>query len=464
MARNARSKHARNRKRNLAAVANPASPKTFPSTKKPAATQAAKTPSASQLYKTPGKNTKTSNYTYKPLPVDGSMALWIMTPFGVLMPALRPKYLLKDGDKRTLQVRTRRAEYLDAFREQYCPDLGENEHHPSQDYQWKAPVTPEALAGAVARMVMDTDTGKFKPLTEGPKGLKDKKLAKDLHAMYTGLWSSQLRYGDGTSSYDHSWFKNQKTGTYSQGYYGSGPTLTGVEACKRWGHLFEKSDEAHTITATCIDCHVPNPNYPERGPDNSYPEGGGPEYAKEQDAIWKAAKAKEKETLDAKLFQEDPDDLDAQDELDEYHAALAAYDYEKGEDLYPGEHGQWQDYAAHELDGVVVPKGADRGQTFGTGGMNTAVVTQTWHREAGKNFGHPRESCREDYCGLEDTGMLTDYYHRLPRTQLGHPRRTCTKAVCGLEPFAKDWHYTDLDKQDGAVAEETREENQPASS
>jgi hypothetical protein len=97
-------------------------------------------------------------------------------------------------------VRCRERVYLDRFRELYCPELGESLHF-HHDYPWKAYVTREALAAAVGRMVLDIDAQKFKPLTHGPKGLHGKEEG-NLHSCYSSFWSTHLRYGDGTSSFD----------------------------------------------------------------------------------------------------------------------------------------------------------------------------------------------------------------------------------------------------------------------
>jgi hypothetical protein len=140
-----------------------------------------------------------------PAKVQGTMALWIMTPFGVLYPAIRPPELVPEGDPRTMQVRSRRAEYIEAFR-RWCPELGDAEHHPGHDYPHKAAVSPEHLATAVAAMVLATDSETFKPLSESsPFALEDDALAAALHRCYNSMWSSQLSYlSDGTSSYDPS--------------------------------------------------------------------------------------------------------------------------------------------------------------------------------------------------------------------------------------------------------------------
>ena len=187
-------------------------------------------------------------------PRVGDMALWIMTPFGILMPSRRPADLVAEGDDRTLQVRARHQEYLDKFREVFCPELGESEHHPDQDYPWKAAVSPDDLARAVSRMVLEIDSEKFKPLAEDSKYALPGKLGRDLHSQYNAMWSTHLKYGDGTSSYDH------------KSWSGSGAQETGIALCRRWGHWWPVNAKV------CRDCGEPNPSYPEQGPTGVKPD------------------------------------------------------------------------------------------------------------------------------------------------------------------------------------------------
>lgn len=202
-------------------------------------------------------------------PRVGDMALWIDTPFGILMPSKRPEKLLAEGDDRTLQVRARRREYLDAFREFFCPELGESEHHPNQDYPWKAAVNPDKLATAVARMVLAIDSEKFKPLAYSSKyALKDAKLRADLGGAYHSMWSTQLsRLSDGTSSYD--W----KPGSYVR---------KSIDECARLGHWWP------TGKRLCSDCGKPRPE----GSDINKPGPTGIKPGKDEVAAWKEAEKK----------------------------------------------------------------------------------------------------------------------------------------------------------------------------
>ncbi len=165
--------------------------------------------------------------------------MWICTPFGVIMPALRPAHELEGGDKREFVVRAREKAYLDTFRERYCPQLARSRHCPDHDYPWRAFVTRLHMAEAVARMTLDIDYSKFKPTTESARGLKDRNLARRLHNCYTEMWGTQLHYGDGTSMYD--WKKK------------SSPWHGGKDICKREGHYFAEAGKS------CLDCERPRP-------------------------------------------------------------------------------------------------------------------------------------------------------------------------------------------------------------
>lgn len=113
--------------------------------------------------------------------------MWIMTGFGILMPAIRPPKTIARGDLRTMQVRTRRAKDLDIFRAQYCPTLGPTIATPEMDYNYRAYVTPDALALGIQRAVLAIDYLKFKPSTEDRYG------DSELHDVYNAIWSTVTR-------------------------------------------------------------------------------------------------------------------------------------------------------------------------------------------------------------------------------------------------------------------------------
>lgn len=204
--------------------------------------------------------------------------MWIMTPFGILMPALRPVEHTPEGDDRAIQVRTRQKAYLDIFRERYCPELGESINFPDQDYQWKAYCTHQQLADAMARLMLDIDYKKFKPECDRRvkrqvgKSKKDGtpivkwvskwglpwKLASELHSCYTTLWGVQLKYGDGTSVYDVNW----STGDHFRAKVTKGTkgTKPQPQMCKGGQHYLPRNWQEAGLTddKTCYDCGQKN--------------------------------------------------------------------------------------------------------------------------------------------------------------------------------------------------------------
>jgi hypothetical protein len=197
--------------------------------------------------------------------------MWICTPFGILMPALRPAKYCPADDPRKIQVRTRERAYLDIFRERYCPELGESLHFPQQDYQWKAYCTHEQLAQAMANLMLDIDFVKFKPETtcyaNNPKsrwGLP-RDLANRLHGCYNSLWGTMLSFGDKTSNYD-SLSKWSGTSAYKMGrtrrYY-IAPLPVNHKPSPGLCNSHGKTPEhwfPGDATNTCADCgHVRKP-------------------------------------------------------------------------------------------------------------------------------------------------------------------------------------------------------------
>jgi hypothetical protein len=193
-------------------------------------------------------------------PRVGTMALWIDTPFGPLYPCIRPAKTLAPGEVQTLQVRARRREYLDHFRAKWCPEAGEvlsgeqvTGH--KTDYPWRCYVSPEQLAEAMRRMILKIDSGKFKPLTEGPEGLDNRKLASELHSVYTSMWSTQLRLSDGTSSYD--WTPGKYSGGSGDWMYSAPDSASPSDMCQTEGHYFgrEVAEPKQPYAGRkCLDC------------------------------------------------------------------------------------------------------------------------------------------------------------------------------------------------------------------
>lgn len=114
--------------------------------------------------------------------------MWIMTSYGILMPALRPADTIAEGDDRTLQVRSRRAKDLDILRVEFMPELGETIHTPEFDYNYRAYCTPQQFADAVARQIMEIDYLKFKPTTDRYKD-------HELHGALNSIWGTVCRLG-----------------------------------------------------------------------------------------------------------------------------------------------------------------------------------------------------------------------------------------------------------------------------
>lgn len=127
--------------------------------------------------------------------------MWMMTSFGILMPAVRPPHTVPEGDNRTMQVRAREEAYLQILRDDYMGDtLGETLATPDKDYQFRAYCTPEDFAAAAAKIVMDIDYAKFKPTTARYEDRLGKKGEATLHGLYNAMWSTQLTYGPKTGS------------------------------------------------------------------------------------------------------------------------------------------------------------------------------------------------------------------------------------------------------------------------
>jgi hypothetical protein len=110
--------------------------------------------------------------------------VWIMTGFGILMPAVRPAKTVALGDDRTMQIRARRARDLDTLRAQYMQGtLGPTIHTPDKDYEYRAYCAPAAFALAMANAIAAIDYLKFKPIT------LDRYQDRELHSTYNGIWS-----------------------------------------------------------------------------------------------------------------------------------------------------------------------------------------------------------------------------------------------------------------------------------
>lgn len=154
-----------------------------------------------------------------------------------------------EGDPRTMQVRTRREEWLAGFAK-YMDRKPEFIHSTNKDYSWRFFATPEEVSAAVGRAVLDIGYSNFKNATSSTEfGLADSKLRHGLHAAYSTTWSTLLKAGDGTSLYD-------VKSTY--GGAGSNFDAGTIDACARLGHWWKTP----VPEAKCADCGTPRSAYP----------------------------------------------------------------------------------------------------------------------------------------------------------------------------------------------------------
>lgn len=115
--------------------------------------------------------------------------MWIMTPFGILMPAQRPEITITDDKWRDakLQIRVRDRRALVYLRKNYMGrKLGPIIATPDLDYDYRSYCTHDDFAAVVARMVIDIDYAKFKP-----EAIDD-----NLHHLYNRIWAVvSVHYG-----------------------------------------------------------------------------------------------------------------------------------------------------------------------------------------------------------------------------------------------------------------------------
>lgn len=109
--------------------------------------------------------------------------MWVMTSFGILMPAIRPAHTVPAGDQQTMQIRARRARDLDILRTVYMGTaLGPTIRLPKTDYEYRAYCTPHAFGLALAQLAVEIDYTKFKPTTSRYRDHR-------LHETYNAIWS-----------------------------------------------------------------------------------------------------------------------------------------------------------------------------------------------------------------------------------------------------------------------------------
>lgn len=90
-----------------------------------------------------------------------------------------------DGGEK-LMVRARVREDLDRLREGYAPELSETVATATTDYPYRAFISHEAFAKALARAAVDIDYRNFKDMVERTLGLAR-------HLLYARVW--QVMYG-----------------------------------------------------------------------------------------------------------------------------------------------------------------------------------------------------------------------------------------------------------------------------
>jgi len=129
--------------------------------------------------------------------------MWIMTSFGILMPALRKPGTQPAGDPRDMQIRARVAAHLDVLRQEYMPTtLGPTIRGAGTDYAYRAYCTKADWADALARMALDTDYHSFKDTTHRYPG------GSALHGLYLKIWSllfAQMTTPTDRAHYDRHW-------------------------------------------------------------------------------------------------------------------------------------------------------------------------------------------------------------------------------------------------------------------
>jgi ferredoxin-NADP reductase len=110
--------------------------------------------------------------------------MWIMTPYGILMPARRPAETIANDDVKTMQVRARDRRALVELVKRMSTRIDENSISeiiatPDMDYNYRIYCEPEAFAQLMKFEIEEIDYEKFKPET----------LYDDLHTLYNFIWS-----------------------------------------------------------------------------------------------------------------------------------------------------------------------------------------------------------------------------------------------------------------------------------
>ena len=100
--------------------------------------------------------------------------MWLFTTFGFFSVVQKP-------GETDLTVRSRVRSDLERLRKQYLSTLGPVVEHGGTDYQYRAKVSHDALAEAMAKIVKDIDYGNFKDSVSQRQG-------GTRHDAYAGVW------------------------------------------------------------------------------------------------------------------------------------------------------------------------------------------------------------------------------------------------------------------------------------
>ena len=119
--------------------------------------------------------------------------MWIMTPFGILMPSAIPADI--DAGEFDLQVRARDRAALKKLIKRYMDRAPVSAvlYMPNTDYEYRFHCRKIDFEAAVSEMVREIDYVKFKPQTNRPGNGGD-----DLHHLYNTLWYMIAKHYDST--------------------------------------------------------------------------------------------------------------------------------------------------------------------------------------------------------------------------------------------------------------------------
>jgi hypothetical protein len=177
----------------------------------------------------------------------GSFSMWLCLPGGMYAIARRwAGSYDPQTDPRDIQVRARKAKYLDRLRKEFLPELGQDEGKAGQgtDYGHRAFVSSEDLARALARMALAVDAS----------GFKDHCKDNDLHTVYHQIWNAAVRLDDNSP---YNWKPEQRKPR--------------PEDCVRFGEHFWSPT---TGTGKCTDCGARRVYLPKSDSyRHTYPEG-----------------------------------------------------------------------------------------------------------------------------------------------------------------------------------------------